>query len=271
MKFVLNYSPQAADLLQSGTIDIDRFKCPPWPDMIAAASAYRPVYIHFDLKAGPGLNGSVDWDTLAALRTQTNTPYVNLHLAPKPEHFIGMPITTTDPAHIAAVTGRMIEDVEQAVERFGADRVIVENVPYDPGTDFRVVRPAALPEVIRRVVEETGAGFLLDISHARISARSLGMDEYAYLEQMPCERLCELHMTGLGYNRQGHLTDHLPITEQDWPFLEWVLARIRSGLWAHPWALAFEYGGIGPIFEWRSESSVIAAQVPRLYALAHSV
>jgi hypothetical protein len=59
----------------------------------------------------------------------------------------------------------------------------------------------------------------------------------------------------------------MPITEQDWPFLEWVLARVRSGEWAHPWALAFEYGGTGPKFEWRTDAAVIAEQVPRLVTL----
>ena len=38
-----------------------------------------------------------------------------------------------------------------------------------------------------------------------------------------------------------------------------------------PWLVAFEYGGIGPNFEWRSESAVIAEQVPRMAALVHTV
>ena len=61
------------------------------------------------------------------------------------------------------------------------------------------------------------------------------------------------------------------MTDVDWSLLEWALARIRDGDWAHPWALSFEYGGIGPMFDWRSRSDVIAHQVPRLCSLVNSV
>ncbi len=54
MQFALNYSPQAADLVWAGQIDIDLFKCPPWTEMTAAAQAIRPVYVHFGLQAGGG-------------------------------------------------------------------------------------------------------------------------------------------------------------------------------------------------------------------------
>ncbi len=43
-----------------------------------------------------------------------------------------------------------------------------------------------------------------------------------------------------------------------------VLGHIHRGEWAEPWIVAFEYGGIGPIFEWRSEPTFIAEQIPRL-------
>jgi uncharacterized protein (UPF0276 family) len=207
----------------------------------------------------------VDWKTLIELSAQTNTPYINLHLAPSLDDFPQMALDTTDPADVAAITERMVEDVLQAVEQVGADRVIVENVPIFPTE--RLMLPAVRPDVIRRVVEETGCGFLLDISHARFAATAIGMDAYEYLSLLPCDRLRELHMTGIGLDETGALRDHMPITGEDWPFLEWVLAHVRSGEWASPWALAFEYGGIGPKFEWRSETAVMAEQVPRLVEL----
>lgn len=270
MQLALNYSPQAADLLRSGAIALDRFKCPDWPDLIATARDYAPVYVHFDLRADPGLNGALDVEGIAQLRAQTNTPYVNVHLSPSFDDFPEMPLDTTDREHITAVTDTMMQGVLLAIEHFGADHVIVENVPYY-GLAGEVMRPAVEPEVIRRIVNETGCGFLLDISHGRLSALHMGIDAYEYLAQMPCDRLREVHMTGLGRNPQGRICDHLGITSADWPFLEWALARIRSGAWARPWALAFEYGGIGPLFEWRSQSDIIAEQVPRLYASAHAL
>ncbi|MBN1201073.1 MAG: DUF692 family protein [Anaerolineae bacterium] len=270
MEFAINYSPQAADLLRRGAITLDRFKCPNWPDLLAEAREYLPVYVHFNFRAGPGEMAAADWTNVTAVRAQTNTPYVNLHLSPQSEHFPDIPLDSTDLQHVTFLTERMIADVAAAVEQVGAERVIVENVPYWAGHG-PTLRPAIEPDVIRRVVDETGCGFLLDISHARISAHYTGVDPYEYLARLPCERLRELHITGIWHDEAGRWRDHQGMTEADWPFLAWVLDRIRSGEWARPWALAFEYGGIGPKFEWRSESGVIAEQVPRLVDMAHSV
>ncbi len=270
MQFALNYSPQAAGLLDAGALDIDRFKCPDWPDLIAAARAYRPVYVHFELRTDRRHLTAEALDAAARWREETGTPYVNAHIVPARDAFPGMPFDTTDPDDERAVLDCLLDGAAALVERFGAEHVIVENVPYyaRPGD---TPRPAVLPGAIRRVVQETGCGFLLDISHARLAARRLGMDERAYLAQMPGERLREIHVTGIGRDRDGQVCDHLALAGDDWRWVERVLDRVLAGEWPVPWALAFEYGGIGPLFEWRSERDVIAAQAPRLAELAHAV
>lgn len=269
MLFALNFSPQAAGLLRDGLITIDRWKCPDWPDLVAQAATQLPVYVHFDLQAAKGTMAATRWDTITTLLEKTDTRHVNLHLHPTLDNFPGIPLDTTDPAHVQEVTERLISDILQAVARFGAERVIVENLIYRP-PNGRILRPAVEPDVINRVIAETGCGFLLDISHARISARSLGMDEQTYITLLPVDRLRELHVTGMSHIN-GEIHDHLPMTNADWPMLDWALARIASGEWAEPWVVSFEYGGIGPQFAWRSDASVIADQVPRLYNLVHAV
>ena len=265
MEFALNYSTQAAALLREGRIEIDRFKCPDWSDLVAQALAIRPVYVHFPLRAGTGTVGETDWSQIHAFLEQTNTPCVNLHLAPKVKDFPGIPTDTQDPTHVEMIVERMIADVEQVVVQFGSDRVIVENVPLRIAED-KFLRPAVEPAVIRRVVEATGCGLLLDLSHARITARNLDLDEREYVSQLPVERLRELHITGLGL-KDGRLADHLPMTSEDWPAVEWAFERIGAGDWARPLIVAVEYGGVGASFAWRSNAAVIAADVPRLYAL----
>jgi uncharacterized protein (UPF0276 family) len=268
MEFALNYSPEGADLFQAGAIPLDRFKCPSdWPHMIVDGQRLGPVYVHFNLHVGRGLRNGINWDQIRATMHDTNTPYVNLHLAPRTTDFPDYDSKATDPATVAAIYDAMLQDLEAVIEQFGAEQVIVENIPADP----RVMHAALLPNVIRRLVDETGCGFLLDISHARLSARLFGIEEYEYLKMMPCERLHEIHVTGIDYDSQGEIHDHMALTEADWPFVEWVLDQTRSGVWSVPWVMAFEYGGSGPLFAWRSESRVIAEQVPRLYTLAHSV
>lgn len=63
MELAINYSPQAAGLLAGGAISIERFKCSPWPDLIAEAADVRPVYVHFDLRDHRGLTAD-DWPSL---------------------------------------------------------------------------------------------------------------------------------------------------------------------------------------------------------------
>jgi hypothetical protein len=59
--------------------------------------------------------------------------------------------------------------------------------------------------------------------------------------------------------------DHVSIQESDWHWLDWVLDRVHSGECGAPKLLAFEYGGVGEPFEWRSSAEVIIEQVPMLY------
>jgi uncharacterized protein (UPF0276 family) len=143
---------------------------------------------------------------------------------------------------------------------------MAENVPYP---DFYTDKPRLVsePAVIRRVIEACDCGLLLDLAHARLSSESLGIDAHDYIEQLPVERLRELHVTGIGPNREGRAEDHLPMTDPDWALFDWALQRIRSGAWASPEIVACEYGGVGPMFEWRSDADVIAHDIPRMVAM----
>ena len=275
MLLAINYSTEAAALCAEGRLDVDRFKCPDWPDMIAEAQELRSVAVHFTLKAGRGKTKKTDWEQVTRLARETGTPYINLHLEPRPGDFsvapaaanppaAGMPVGTTDPEHRQQVLERTLEDVWLAVRRLGAQRVIVENAPYRPTGNL--LRPAAETEFITQVVEETGCGLLLDISHAIISAHHLGLSAEEYMSRLPVQRLRELHFAGV-HNLDGWLQDHLPALPADWDVLGWVLQRIHSRAWPRPWLLAFEYGGVGEKFANRSEASVIEAQGRRLYQL----
>ncbi len=268
MKLAVNYSPPAAALRLGGQLPIDLYKCPDWPDLIGEAvgtEGAHAVYVHFPLVAGDGSLENVDWPRVERLLGETRTPFVNLHLAPHAANFRGDPES-------AAYRGKVLDtlrwDVETVGARFGEERVIVENVPYYSGQETRL-RLGVLPETITQIINGTGCGFLFDLSHARISAHSLGVDEKEYIEALPLDRLCELHITGVGMH-EGRLCDHLPLTEEDWEVTAWALAHIRAGAWACPGVVALEYGGVGPAFEWRSDPCVLAEQVPRLYNLVHT-
>lgn len=260
----INYSPAAARLYREGAISVDRFKVPPWPELIREARRVAPVQVHLELALGDGSLAATDWAALARMLDETDTPYVNLHLGPKVSNGFrpGHDLNTT--AGVQALLDHLAREIDGVCARFGAERVIVENVPDRVKSEVWA-RPIAMPDHITWLIERTGAGLLLDISHARLSARVLELDDRAYLSALPVHALRELHVTGLALH-QVYLIDHMPMNEAfaDWDVLDWALANVRDGAWARPWLLAFEYGGVAAPFEWRSDPAVIAAQVPAL-------
>jgi uncharacterized protein (UPF0276 family) len=292
MKLAVNYSRAAADLLRQEKIQLDYFKCPAWPDLVATVQENHPTFVHFPLKVGSGIGDAVDsetgrpadWEQVEALLSGTDTVLVNLHLAPDPRDYPDVPLDTDDPDHVEMLTEHLIRDIRAVVERFGPEQTVVENDHHSRG---RNLRPAFLPEVIDRVVAETGCGLLLDVAHARLAAHHLGMDARQYLSALPTERTCEIHITGvqpfegrwveaarraevdpdLIQRFAGYLVDHLPMTEEDWGFFTWALGQVRSGAWGRPWVTTFEYGGVSSVYEAVTDADVLREQVPRLRAL----
>ena len=263
MFLALNYSPQAVRLVQSGQIKIDFFKTPDWDWLIRQATAIHPVAVHFTLEAGNGSISQIDWKQVDRLSQLTGTPYINVHLDPRQHHYPEISVDTQSDADVKRVYRVMLTDVMQLVDHFGAEKIIVENSPYrgEPGNTLRL---CVEPEIITRLIEETGCGFLLDISHAIISSRYIDMDTYEYFSRLPTHTIREMHFAGI-HRLNGQWIDHLSILKADWRWLDWVFMRIHMGEWSQPWLLAFEYGGIGTAFEWRCAPGVIVKQVPMLY------
>ena len=292
MEFSVNYSHAAADLLRRGEIQLDRFKCPAWPDLVATVRDIHPIYVHFPLRVGSGIGDAIDtetdrpadWRKVETLLAQTDTSFVNLHLAPKAADYPDIPVDTTQPDHIEILIERTARDTRAVAARFGTERTIVENNYARTG---RLVRLAHSPEVIRRVIEESGCGFLLDVSHARLAAQDLEVGIWEYIRELPVERTREIHVTGIqrlhGHwinvarragidatiieTLAGQLSDHLPMTEEDWEFAAWMMEQIHTGAWGHPWTVAFEVGGVNGLFEAVADKEVLAEQIPRLYSL----
>jgi uncharacterized protein (UPF0276 family) len=265
MNLAINYSRPAAKLVQSDEIEIDYFKTPDWEWIVEEAKAFKPVAVHYTLEAGNNSLGEVDWNKVRKLCQLTNTPYINLHLDARQSYYPDLAVDTKDSQDIDRVYKIILSDVMAVVELFGKERVIVENSPYQ-GEEGNTMQLCVEVELISRLIEETGCGLLLDISHAFITAKTLDIDPYEYIAHLPVNRTKELHFAGMHWNpMSGRWQDHLAIREDDWALLNWVLDNIHSGKWNSPWLLAFEYGGVGEPFEWRTDPVVIAEQVPRLY------
>lgn len=288
MKYAVNYSPVLAELVQAGKVQVECFKCPAWPDLLVEAQKIRPVYVHFPLGVGSGVGCPIDEETkapadldrIAELLEMTGTPYINTHFIPRGERYPEIPIGGREPRHIEQVISNTLRDLEPLVERFGAERVLVENVINEYG----FLTLAVLPEVIARLLEKSGCGFLFDHPHARLAARNLAWDERAYCSAMPVERIREVHVTGIqriegdlyrriqsagGKNgfatiQDGQLMDHFPMTVSDWPEMEWLAGQLNGGRWHQPWVVAYEYGGVGGLWGVLTDRAVYEEQLPRM-------
>jgi uncharacterized protein len=317
VELAVNFSPALARLLEADEVDVDRIKVPDWDELITAAAALRPIYVHFPYQAGATIE-AVEPERATRLLRETGTRLLNLHVAPSRERFPDIAVDDVSPAATRAVIDALVQDVEVAKAALaarprGADEpagaagaarpdpaagaarpnpaagappsgtatgaslsgadvgptaVAIENLIYR-GPDRSLLRAGVEPDVLHAVVDATGCALVLDLSHARISAEALGLDPWRYLDAMPVAALRELHVTGV--HRIGDESkDHVPLLDDDWRFLDGALARIAAGAWAPPDVVAFEYGGVGPVFDWRSEPEVLRDQVPRLLERVHA-
>ena len=138
MKFAINYSLQAAKLLRDGRIEVDYFKLPDWPEEVAEARQLRPTYVHYPLRAGRGRVQVADLDHIERMLGESDTRHVNMHLGPKASDFKNMPLDTRDPADAKRLIDAVRRDVDLVTGRFGAERVILENITWNPRRRWRI-------------------------------------------------------------------------------------------------------------------------------------
>ncbi len=266
MRFALNYSPEAAQLLEDEIIQVDLFKLPAWDSLIVEVSASYPVYVHFPLTAGSPSAEPVDFALVERYLRETESTYVNVHLGVS--HQKTMPqadILDLSQPMIDDVTERMSRDLHDMVARFGAENVIAENL-FCLDRSGQPMQACTLPDVITHVIEDAGCGLLLDVAHAQVAAFTFGMRFEDYVSALPVDRLREVHVTGIGYRDDGRLGDHLPMRSIDWAAYEWVMDQVHHNPdWAQPNIVACEYGGIGELFRLFTDADTIAHQIPRMY------
>ena len=258
MQFAVNYSLPLENLLLAQKVEVDLLKCPDWQGVIHAAQRLRPVYVHFEISVGNGEASTLDYDALRAMLTQTHTPHLNCHLVGN---------STLDPKS----SNDRLRQINQWVEALTVLRtnlpelpLVAENLPITPLEKGSQI--GADPNLIREALLATETDLLFDLSHARISCAAMESELADYIDRLPMGRLRELHLTGLR-KYHGLITDHFELTEADWQAAEWAQQQILSGEWRQPEIIALEYGGVGDVFGWRTQSEALLAQVPRLQAM----
>lgn len=259
MPLVVNYSSALDRLLREGALDCDLIKCPEWENIITRAETLRPVHVHFEIALGSGRVNRLDLKLIERLLDSTATPHLNFH-------FSGLPGNPRDcsPEAQARLLKTWIEEICFLQQSFPGVPTAGENLPYMEHNPQYCL--ASTPNLISRALLETDSFLLLDLSHACISAKSLGVDYQSFVAQHPLDRLNELHITGIRQYGGGDC-DHFDMGAEDWSAAEWASEQIRAHAWRTPALVAYEYGGIGRVFSWRCEEEALRRDVPRLMRL----
>lgn len=247
-----NYSPQLMTLLRERRVGIDWIKLSRWEtfgDDLGIARPIRPVLLHVLPRAGilPPLQPS--WDELNTAVEACGSPHVALHLEARPTDWEA-------PVSDREVIERMVAVTTEWAMHMQVP-LIMENVPFygHRGT----LRIATDPDVMREVCERAGVDVLLDLGHARVTAWHRGENVKQYVAALPLDRVRETHVSGPAHDPSEGLRDgHLEMQEEDYALLSWVLER------AAPAIVSLEYGGTGPLFEWRSDIGALERQLDRL-------
>ena len=124
--------------------------------------------------------------------------------------------------------------------------LLLENLDYNATGAYEHI---CEPDFIRTVLEATDTYFLLDLSHAQVSASRLGFALDDYLAQLPLERVRQLHISGPRLVGETFADVHETLRPVDYQLLEQMLEQTS------PWAVTLEY---------RRDAGALLKQVERL-------
>jgi sugar phosphate isomerase/epimerase len=157
--------------------------------------------------------------------------WISLHLGFSADRIIalgqGRPAQAQGPIlPRAVVRQRMVENLAQVQSRLPAVPLLLENLDYMPPAVSGAYEHVCEPEFIAEVLAATGAGMLLDLAHAQVSAGNLGRPLDAYLEALPLAAVRQVHLSRPERQAEGWNDSHLAIMEADVARLEELLPRL---------------------------------------------
>ena len=99
----------------------------------------------------------------------------------------------------------------------------MENLNYFPIPAYSHV---CEPDFIDEVIRENDTYLVLDIAHALISARNLGMDAHDYLSMLPLDRVIEIHISSPRLGKSSCFDKHGPPCPREYRMLEKLRNRL---------------------------------------------
>jgi hypothetical protein len=121
---------------------------------------------------------------------------------------------------VARVADRIREVQDRLRRPFG-----IENISY-----YVHMGQPEMPEqvFVREVIERADCPLLLDVNNVFVNARNLGIDPYAWLEEIPLERVVQLHIAGHTHWADYDMfldTHGAPVLDPVFDMMKWVIER----------------------------------------------
>lgn len=239
MKIACNYYTETEQLYDVGSIELDYFKYPGlgfqtdiMKDLDAFESfcnkltAKRPILLHGLCPAPQDLSSSslqADFNDEITNRLIkiTKTPGLSFHpsLSKLP-----------DDVPFDKIFRTIIENAIFIREKY-SDMEFVSLENCDNIQWGNLIKP----EIISRLLNETGCDFLLDISHAYCASRWLNIPFIKYLRMLPLEKTVEIHINGW-ITTDTDVMCHTKINEEGYQALKEILHH------CNPKIITVEYG-----------------------------
>jgi uncharacterized protein (UPF0276 family) len=138
---------------------------------------------------------------------------VNLH------DLLPVPFTREALAHVAARVGRV-------QDRLGRP-LLIENV-----STYRRYESDEMTEwdFLARLVAKSGCGLLLDVNNVYVNSVNHGFDARHFLDALPREAVCQIHLAGHTADASGRLVDthDAPVCEAVWALYEHAVRRFGA-------------------------------------------
>ena len=233
-----NWSKALKSLLEKDAVKIDYIKSGAFGtfnEEFLTMRSMRPILLHglghFE-DAGMKNIEIIDFNLANKLIKNCNSPHYGLHLSIKnSDMYQGM---TDENIH-----EHMSKQI-QIFKRNIAVPLLLENTPDSPKDRIMFDHyPYIMPEQLSRLIVENDVSFLLDLTHAKITAKYRGFNIHDYIRQLALDRVVEIHVNGSGYDKDGFPTDtHQAMENEDYKLLDWVLN------YTNPEVVTLEYNGI---------------------------
>lgn len=213
MEYACNFSKELLELLKGDEHLCDYIKIGDFGDTrkyMEEAFSLKPLLIHgfgwFERGGMPNTD-IMDFDYMTSRLSGFKTPVLGMHGIAFKKDIIE-----------SENTFRHMVSIFKEIDSKIPCELIIENMDYTHAYTYETtIKETVMPDYITELVHETGLNMLLDTSHAFVSSYQLGMDIYEYLEQLPLEKVREIHFSGSFFDKtKGFLDVHGIMRDDDY-------------------------------------------------------